>query len=77
MDPAEDDEMEGLCDYCYRKIEGEDIKEHLLLHCSVVMPCIHCGSVIYLREMTEHWLEACDKKKHQQCPRCKLAFEFD
>lgn len=71
------EDLEGMCDYCYKKYDEPTLNEHLLNNCCVVIPCAHCGWAIYLREMTEHLLAACDKKKHQQCPRCLLAFEFD
>ena len=52
------------------------MRDHLLETCPVVVRCQFCRGAIYLRELTEHLLTSC-KKKHQQCPRCLLAFEHD
>lgn len=51
MDLGEEEEieLEGMCDFCYKKYEEATVNDHLLNNCCVVIPCGYCGGAIYLR----------------------------
>lgn len=77
MEPF-DNELEGMCDYCFQQIDEHiTLNEHLLEYCPALIACLFCNNQIYFRELNEHWISECPKKCHQQCPRCLVAFEID
>ena len=44
-----DDDLEGLCVYCFKQYEEEKLEQHLLETCTVVVRCQFCRGAIYLR----------------------------
>ena len=71
------DDTEHSCQFCglYNpNFTSVEIDQHQFKECPMLYSCLHCGQIIEISFLNQHYLNECQqRKKFKQCPRCKEA----